>query len=319
MWLDKLKYRDNLSLDNNITFGTEIEFDKARKSYVRETLDEAYYSKTIKQKWKIVHDETIRDWQDRSHTRGGEAVSDILTDSRNTWQDVKFVCDTIEKFRGKINHNCGAHVHIGANILKDNMKYYDRLMKLWIIYEDVILRFCCGENDEPRKYMPMFARSPYRVYKKFYNEFYHNNKLNLSFEEFVNAINNTYGYKNIALSFCRLSKEFLEKHYNINDNWYQYRTLEFRSGNGTLNPAIWQNYINLYTKLLLCCLDDNKNWDMIDKKFIESYNCEELVDYNYEKATEFSNFIFNNDIDKYYFMLQYNKDYKKGKIKIRKR
>ena len=121
--------------------------------------------------------------------------------------------------------------------------------------------------------------------------------------------------KNLSLSFCRLSEKFFMSYYNITDNWEQYRTLEFRAGMGTTKPVIWQNYINLYSKLLLSCMDDNRDWKKINKMYeniIHSRN-----NNNYNRAMDFSDFIFNDDLDKYNFMLQYVKD--EEDIKVRKR
>ncbi|MBR3162068.1 MAG: amidoligase family protein [Bacilli bacterium] len=316
MWLDELMYRDKLNIGKDVTFGVEIEFDKARKRDIKEVLDKAYYDKVIDKKWDVVDEETICESGDKNYMFGGEAVSDILTDNENTWKNINYTCDKIKIFDGKINKNCGAHVHVGADVFRDDMKYYDRLMKLWLIYEDVILRFCYGEFDRVRDLCFNFARSPYLLFKIIYDHYYNKHKLNLSFEKFVDLMGNNIN-KNFSLSFCRLSKEFLGNRYKIINDWYNYRTLEFRGGNGTLNPVIWQNYINLYTKLLLCCLDDNKNWDIIDKRFIDTYNCETLENYNYEKALEFSNFVFVSEIDKHNFMLQYMKNNSYSKVKKR--
>ena len=321
MWLDNIKYRDNLNLNKNITFGVEIEFDKARKRYVSEALNEAYNNKNINNKWKVVYEETIHSFKGKTHIYGGEAVSDILKDNKYTWYNLKYTCDKIKQLDGVINKNCGSHVHLGANILEDNIKYYDRLMKIWVIYEDIILRFCYGETDKPRNNFNQYAGSPYLLFKIIYDNFYHNNKLNLSYDKLIKGLNYSIACKNLSLSFRGLDEEFLINKYKNSNDWYNYKTLEFRAGNGTLNPVIWQNYINLYTKLLLCCINDNKDWDKIDKLFIEKYNCEQLDDFNYEKAIDFSNFIFDNDIDKDNFNLEYIKDKKisLNKLKIKSR
>lgn len=318
MWIDKIKYRDKLDLNKDVTFGVEIEFADARKRYVNESLEKGYNNKFISNKWDVKYEETIYKKMEDSHIYGGEAISDILVDNPNTWHDIKYACDKIKLFSGNINENCGAHVHVGANILNDNIKYYDRLMKLWIIYEDVILRFCLGEYNYPRKSLYYFAASPYTFFKVFYDNFYQNNKLNITYDQFIRGLG---GCKNLALSFRGLDEDYLKRKYKDDSNWYKYRTLEFRAGNGTLNPVIWQNYINLYTKLLLCCSDDNKDWDMIDRRFSDEILNEDLNNFDYSKAEELCNFVFDNEIDKYNFMLQYIKDedYNIDKPKARKK
>ena len=118
----------------------------------------------------------------------------------------------------------------------------------------------------------------------------------------------------MAISFRRLDKDFVLSKYKGHKeikNWYDYRTLEFRSGMGTLNKSIWQNYVNVDTKMMLCCLDDNKDWDYIDRLFYDTvgnYDLEEFSDrYNLSKAVSFCNFVFDEDIDKLNFLRQYIK------------
>ena len=80
---------------------------------------------------------------------------------------------------------------------------------------------------------------------------------------------------------------------------------------GTLNKSIWQNYVNVDTKMMLCCLDDNKDWDYIDRLFYDTvgnYDLEEFSDkYNLSRAVSFCNFVFDEDIDKLNFLRQYIK------------
>ena len=309
MWIDEIEYRNSIGIGEDVTFGVEIEFAGARKRYVKEVLEKAYKNKFISSEWDVKYEETIYKDLEDGYVYGGEAISDILTDNYSSWNDIKYACDKIKLFNGEINQNCGAHVHVGANIFNDDMKYYDRLMKLWIIYEDIILRFCFGEDNIPRNNFEYFAGSPYVYFKIMYDNFYKNNRLNLTYDEFVRGVCFSESCKNLAISFRCLDKEFVKNKYKNVYNWYDYKTLEFRAGNGTLNPVIWQNYINLYTKLLLCCLDDNKDWDMIDRKFNQEILNEELESYDYEKAVEFISFVFNNRLDKDNFMLQYVKEH----------
>lgn len=309
MWKNNLIYRNNLETNKDITFGIEIEFDKARKSIIEDLLNKAYNKQVLSNIWKLENDETIYDGIALYSPLGGEAISDILKDNNKSWDDIKYVCEMIKSFGGIATTKCGAHVHIGANILNNNMKYYERLIKLWIIYENIISRFCYGEETEPRKTLPVFASSPYKYIKQLYNEYYDpkGEKLNLTYEEFIKNNKYSLGLKNLSLSLKGLDNNYLKEKYQ-NKDWKNNKTIEFRGGNGTLNHIIWQNYINLYIKLLMCCLDDNKDWELINKKFHQSLKNQELEIFDYEKAIEFCNFIFNNDLDKYNFMIQYIKD-----------
>ena len=310
MWKKNLIYRDNLEASEDITFGIEIEFDKARKIAIKNSLDKAYDKKDIFSRWEVKNDETVYCGTTISSPRGGEVVSDVLKDSSTSWNDIKYVCEKIKDYGGVATYRCGAHVHIGADIMKKNMLYYERLIKLWTVYEGIILRFCYGEDNYPRKYMSIFAASPYHIVKKIFNYSYDfkTKRLKMNFDEFMKTVRGPLGLKNLSLTFKGIDNDFLKLKYRDSDDWFNHRTLEFRAGNGTLDSSIWQNYVNLYMKIVLCCLDDTKNWDMIDKKFDMALRWEPSLMYDCDKANEFCNFVFNNEVDEYNFMVQYIKD-----------
>lgn len=306
MWVDLIKERDILEIPNNITFGLEIEFAKANRRYIAERLNLAYKNKKISNPWNLENEETIYDDNIFFSNYGGEAISAILTDNKNTWNDIEFTCGEIKNYGGIINKKCGAHVHTGISIFEDNLKYYSRLMKIWTIFENIIIRFCYGEFNNPRENFCYFAAYNTPFFKNI-DLFYKNDKQLKSFDEFVAKYSK---YKTLAVSFQLLDEKYIKNKYgnNIKD-WYKYRTLEFRAGNGTLNPVIWQNYVNLYTKIMLCCLDDSKDWDYIDKEFYNNILNDDIeIKYNLNKAQLFFDFIFNNPLDKYNFLVQYSKN-----------
>lgn len=53
-----LELRNKLNLDENITFGLEIEFENANKSKINQKLLEAFPNK----EWKIVEDTSLKKW-----------------------------------------------------------------------------------------------------------------------------------------------------------------------------------------------------------------------------------------------------------------
>ena len=94
-------------------------------------------------------------------------------------------------------------------------------------------------------------------------------------------------------------------------------TVEYRAYNGTTEEIIIQNYINLSTKMMLA---PSKN--LIDEEFLD-YKIEKLLSYNDKLAydeteyykvclndsLEFADMVFDNNLDKVYFLRQYLKDY----------
>ena len=91
-----------------------------------------------------------------------------------------------------------------------------------------------------------------------------------------------------------------------------YNTFEYRGPNGTLDPIIWQNNLNVIVKLMHYCNRLDFNSELIEKR-IEK-NVMHLNDYKFyrqieiDAATEFCDLIFDNNLDKIYFLRQYLKD-----------
>ena len=326
MWYDKLDYRNKINIDKWITFGVEIEFAEARRKLIRTLMTRMYNDDIIDELWNIENDETI--YEAFFSTKGGEAISPILRDNEASWHDLKAVCNLIKNYNGVINNNCGAHVHMGANYLHDNVLYYTRFMMLMMLYEDVMVRFWFGERDKPRITFYSHAQSSNYLFNHIFSNYYDNHKLNLSYDELEKALTGNKSHKNQLINFRGISEEYINYKYKKPNNWRDYKTIEFRGGNGTLNESIWQNYVNLNASIFMAVVDEDKNWDFIYNKCDELLNDKAKLfsasnDFNIDKAVEFSDFIFDNSVDKNNFMLQYikkeNCEYNSGKSKIKKR
>ena len=88
MWQDLIKYRDSLGLDKSVSFGLEIEFVDANRSYVDDDVKRLYDTNKISKPWELVNEETLYDGAQIFSTRGGEAISDIFHDTKSTWNDL---------------------------------------------------------------------------------------------------------------------------------------------------------------------------------------------------------------------------------------
>lgn len=87
-------------------------------------------------------------------------------------------------------------------------------------------------------------------------------------------------------------------------------TIEFRSPNGTLEPVIWQNNINFFTKMLIYCKSGDFDEDIVEKRL--EFNNQDLYLYRQiflTQALELTDLIFDNNLDKIYFLRQYLKSF----------
>lgn len=87
-------------------------------------------------------------------------------------------------------------------------------------------------------------------------------------------------------------------------------TIEIRCPNGTLEPVIWQNNVKFFGKLLEYAASNT-----YDKELIQILGQDTSPQINIEKAYALAQLIFNNELDKLYFLRQYIKDGKQTKEK----
>jgi len=314
-----LEYRDKLNLGNSDTFGIEVEVEHfvgwngVGFSSVLNKLN------TIVEniEWDIKNDITLN--------HGGEFISSILKDEECTWRDIKKSLSFIS-LNGDIDYNCAAHVHAGCQILGDNVLYWYRFLKLWSAYENIIYRFCYGEYLSYRPYVCTFARPSALFFQQRLSLL--DNKLDYDVKEMLNTIEPK-GYsprytKRNGLSYWKL---LLDKNYNEYENYNEIVkdcTWELRVPNGTLDEVIWQNNINFFIKMMHYCKSDRYNDEIINKRLLKVENISSNIStYSLiymEQVLEFIDMIFDNNLDKIYFLRQYLKDmdYSKNYIKTRK-
>ena len=113
-----------------------------------------------------------------------------------------------------------------------------------------------------------------------------------------------------AINFCNISRK--------NPGAFKpYNTIEFRCPNGTFDPVIWQNNVNLLVQLLLYSKSSSFQEDRIEKRHQLILNqFDDLKWYQeifLEQALELCDLIFTNNLDKLYFLRQYLKSFQVNK------
>lgn len=194
----------------------------------------------------------------------------------------------------------GGHIHVGTQVLGDKRESWLNFIKFWSVYENVIYRFSYGEYLSARSSINYAAPMMKDLFQKY-----------LLFKERGNStqvIKSKISYNRYkAINFDHVS-HFTEY---CNGN-----TIEFRCPNGSLNPIIWQNNVNLFVHLLQYSKSTGFDDDMVTKRHeMNQDKYTSLSDYNeiyLEQALELCDMVFSNNFDKVYFLRQYLKSFQIG-------
>ena len=288
-----LEMRDTLGYSENVTYGLEVEFEHSNNSiidYMLNIFDLSY-------RWYVKHDETL--------IEGGEIASPILVDRAKDWNEFQDVCLILQN-NAIIGENCGGHIHIGTHVLGKKKEAWKNFLLLYAVYENIIFRFVYGEYLNHRPQITDYAFPIARMCMDTYEHYDWNASLllkelkkDIDFERYQ------------AINFFNSCNRFNQ----IDDN-----TIEFRSPNGTLEPVIWQNNLNLFLAMIKYAKSSHFDKDTILKRY-QDVNClmGEIYYYNRiykEQAIEFADLIFQKNIDKVYFLRQYFKSFEVSDIEF---
>ena len=287
-----LELRDNITKSSLETVGFEFEFEDADKRIISEDMIKRNFD--IKE-YKIYEDDSIPD--------GYEICTPILNISNINWNRIKELCYIIRK-NGFIGNNCGSHIHFGAHVLNNSKSSITNFVTMVVAYENVIARFLYGNFINERLSMHTYAPPVANKWCDIYQLFESDEFKKISIRDLINMLSGYYE-KN---QFINLSNVYHLGKFAVNN------TIEFRSPNGTLDPIIWQNNCNMILKLMKYCNSYNFDLEIVEDRITK--NIMKLGDYKYyrsiniEEAMEFCDLIFDNNIDKIYFLRQYLKDKK---------
>ena len=212
-------------------------------------------------------------------------------DKKEDWNELQEICYFLAENNVVTNQKAGGHIHIGSHILKNNLIYWQQFLKTYMLYEKELLEFFKGEEKEMRSSVDKYAKPIANILYKDLD------KLNdtFCFSDLYDEI--FLKDRNVAVNFKNIKRSVYKP--------YPGSTIEFRSPNGTSKEIIWQNNINTAVKLFKAPVKG-----MIDEEYLDYRLKEELpTESSYTNALELVDAIFDNNLDKIYFLKQYNKDF----------
>lgn len=289
-----LEYRDSLKLEEIVSFAPEIEYEDIEKVVV-----DQYVEKYLK------------GWLSNQDNDLGEINSYVLYDDKKVWTELKRICEYLKQIEAKTNKKAACHIHVGAHVLGEDLSTWRQYLKLYLCYEPVHFRFATGDKIAARYHVLSHAQSVRADIAFILNRLNKDRKNNIGAYRLLLP----HG-KNKAINFGNVAfHDILNK--NIKN------TVENRIYNATIEEVIIQNNINTSTKMLLA-----PTKGLIDEEYLD-YKIEKMmqndwiseIDHSYYKirmqdALEFVDFIFDNNLDKVYFLRQYLKNYQEVSIAL---
>lgn len=288
-----LNTQNILSMNKNINFGTEIEFLTPYKS---EDKIHDYLEKNFKD-YKIEVENAC--YEGEYGYAPLEISTPKLRNSKSNLKELNHIFNYIFDNNAMINLSCGNHIHYDINILKNKYIYYERFLKFFSVYEPIIYMFSCGEINFLRNTIGRHAKD---IGKDYYITLKDDNKKNIKY----------------------LKRKYIEKEFAI--RFTAFNTIEIRTPMGTLNPAINQNNILFFYKIFEYVTSKNYDNELINKKFnndIENRKSALLecgkININNKNiigdVLELSDLLYDNNLDKMYFLKQCLKIYNKTDFK----
>lgn len=271
----KLPYREILDIPITKKFGLEIEMEANEDDYLY------IYNYNLKN----------RNWHNHKECsiskNGHELVSPPLINNHDTWELLKKIgirmrCSDITF------EDASFQINIDASLTEKDMLYF---LKLYAVYESIIYRISKGKSKYLRELAKIYAISIRRL------------SLNYNIKT-IKALIET---KNYGVCLKRYINSKVNK--DIFPN-----VIEFRTPNGTNDYWLWQNYINIFYHMIKVVEEQQIDYEKIDYLFallnqLQVYRWYDILkDYeklDIDKALDFANTIFTEDVDKIYFLKHY--------------
>ncbi len=220
----KLTYKSKLDIPKNTSYGLEVEFSKTPLNEVMTKLSDhpIFKDYDVKEDLSVSRISDI----DFTTTLGGEVSTPIYHNTFQNWQDLQKLLKILKEMQALITDKCSSHIHIGSQIFANETKYAIRFIKLWVIFEPIILKYSIN-GSHARRNIFYYAQPISGLY---------------SLKDLNNSDFDRYRLsKYKAVSYFQFSNTKAEQSYN---------TIEIRTPNGTLDPTIIQNNINFFVSLM---------------------------------------------------------------------
>lgn len=253
----------NVFTFKKLKFGIEIEFnsDKSDTEILKYFQEKGYISNAAIIKstdrtgrdylgWRFCEENSTNQYLSENYKQDSikeckkELISPVFIDEPKTWIQIKEVLTSIKNdLHGEVNDVCAIHIHIDKKCYLKKPSYFNKLHKLYVFLEPLILCIAAG-NDKSVSPARLFHYAAVETQEKlFWCRAYSIDSLRKlidSAEHFTKEIDN------YIINF--LSSRYHSINYSTKTT--NYSTVEFRIFNGTLDENIIQIYLILIDHIL---------------------------------------------------------------------
>lgn len=247
-----IKPTNSICLPSEMTIGIEIESEGENSRKIN--------TKMLPFGWDIHLDTTLN--------KGTEIVSPILHSGDE--KEIAKVCNLLSSLGQSISGNCAGHIHIGADYFGNDVESFKILLEMFANAEKILFLISNKAGDIPREKSFRFAIP---ITSKIVNK-------NINFDD-INDVNS------FSKNIHNIQDMYAKPRYSSinfeNLNIPLQNTIEYRTPNGTLDPNVWIDNINLFGGLMIA----SRNISFVLKKSYDSMTDDDKKNlYFYEKLKD---------------------------------
>ena len=247
-----IKPTNSICLPSEMTIGIEIESEGENSRKIN--------TKMLPFGWDIHLDTTLN--------KGTEIVSPILHSGDE--KEIAKVCNLLSSLGQSISGNCAGHIHIGADYFDNDVESFKILLEMFANAEKILFLISNKAGDIPREKSFRFAIP---ITSKIVNK-------NINFDD-INDVNS------FSKNIHNIQDMYAKPRYSSinfeNLNIPLQNTIEYRTPNGTLDPNVWIDNINLFGGLMIA----SRNISFVLKKSYASMTDDDKKNlYFYEKLKD---------------------------------
>lgn len=185
--------------------------------------------------------EKLNNWTVVNDGSGNEFSSPILSNNNEGVNDIYRTCNFLKANKQKVSRLDGGHIHFDAAFMKDRNAYIN-LLELYFSTEKLLYIISNEKGTKPREETVLDCGYAKPLSKMFFDRCQEMNEEEietlkyLNDKEFINKIKVLQETRNFGINFS-----------NVDDgSKMDINTIEFRMPNGTINPDVWIENINLF-------------------------------------------------------------------------